>query len=255
MRNSLLGIAVVILALAGLSALALAQAPRGGGQAAATSSAPFDPKDINGVWQPGRVTGAAMPMMTPAAATYFAAQKTESSKPPVDGPENTDMILRCEPSSVLRGYGNPHPMEMEVIPGKEVIQMFETYRNFRILYTDGRKPEDHPEGTWYGDSTATWDGNTLVVTTVNFNGRNWADAVGHPQSAKSTLVERFTRVNHDTLEDHMILTDPVNYSQPWDLGTKQFTYRPTWELEDYLCSPRDEGLLNKDVRYPADTGK
>ena len=72
---------------------------------------------------------------------------------------------------------------------KEIVQLIETYRNFRIFYMDGRKQPDHPEGTWYGDSLGHWDGNTLVVETVNFNDHSWIDKPGHPHSEKMVLTE------------------------------------------------------------------
>ena len=108
-------------------------------------------------------------------------------KPPAAGTwKTTDPIYRCEPESVPRTYGVAHPIEIVQTP-KETLMLIETNRNFRILYTDGRKQPDHPEGTWFGDSVARWEGNSLVADTVNFNDRNWIDQVGHPHSEKLHL--------------------------------------------------------------------
>src|SRR6185436_5790340 len=132
----------------------------------------------------------------------------------VDGADNTDPILRCEPGSVPRTYALTHPIEILQTP-KETVMLLETYRNFRIIYTDGRKQPDHPEGTWYGDSVGRWDGNTFVIDTINFNDRSWIDKVGHPHSDKMHLTERLTRTDHDHLKMEITIDDPVYYTKPW----------------------------------------
>jgi hypothetical protein len=239
---------LVSLLLAG--SLALAQRP-------AKSDAPFDPHDLSGVWG-GQSTGnrertltKEEPPMNAAGLAFYHAQKTEFSNPPVDGVDNTDPILRCEPGSIPRTYGLTHPIEIVQTP-KEILMLLETYRNFRIIYMDGRKMPDHPEGTWYGDSIGHWDGNTLVIETTNFNGRSWLDQVGHPTSDKLHLTERLTRTDHDHMKMDITVDDPTYYTKPWG-GTITWQLRPPgWDIEDYLCSPADESFMNKVVRYPAD---
>ena len=47
--------------------------------------------------------------------------------------------------------------------------------------------------TWMGDSIAKWDGDTLVVDTVNFNGHTRLDTIGHPNSDQLHVIEKFSR--------------------------------------------------------------
>jgi hypothetical protein len=77
------------------------------------------------------------------------------------------------------------------------------------------------------------------------------------------LEERYTRVNYDTLELKMVLTDPAYYAQPWVAQTKRMHLIPRdfiqssgWSglLED-LCAPADEFEFNRTIRDPAGTGK
>ena len=229
----------------------------GGARQSPTASLPFDAKDLSGVWGgqtmegPNRTLIKGEYPMTPAGLAYYKAQKTEFQNPPVDGPGNTDPILRCEPGSIPRTYPLTHPIEIVQTP-KLTVMLLEAYRNFRIIYTDGRKNADHPEGTWYGDSVGHWDGNTLVVDSINFNGRSWLDQLGHGASDKLKLTEKFTRTDHDHFNDVITVDDPTYYTMPFT-GNMRWTLRPAgWQIEDYLCSPADEAFMNKDVRDPAD---
>lgn len=252
MRKVFVGFCVVALAVLVLSfaphSLALGQ----GRAPSPTASLPFDPHDLNGIWG-GQSTNNLTkdePPMTPAGLAFYNKQRTEYSNPPVDGPDNTDPILRCEPSSAPRSYFLTHPIEIVQSPGLTVM-LLESYRNFRMIYTDGRKFPDHPEGGWYGDSLGHWDGNTFVIETRNFNGRSWFDKVGHPESDQAVFTERLTRTDHDHMKMEMMLHDPVYYTKDWG-GTMTWTLRPSdWEVEDFLCSPADELKMDQLVRDPA----
>ena len=235
MRNLFMSSLVVLLSLFAFSSVTHAQ---NAGQARpAASSQPFEPRDFTGVWA---VQGGSWlprgqePPMTPWALAKYRSEKTQLSAPPVDGYENTDPVLRCEPGSTLRSYFTPHPIEFAMTP-KAVYMLYELYRNFRVIYMDGRKHPSHPEGTWFGDSIGRWEGNTLVVDTINFNDKTWIDNMGHPHSDKLHLVERFTRTDHDHIRMDITIEDPIAYTQPWT-ATKIWTLRPGYEIEDYLCS-------------------
>ena len=94
------------------------------------------------------------------------------------------------------------------IPGTIVI-INEMVHNARIIPTDGR-----PHTTlrqWSGDSRGHWEGDTLVVETVNF--RRETSLQG--STANTRLVERFTRLDADTLKYEFTVSDPQSYTQPW----------------------------------------
>ena len=93
-------------------------------------------------------------------------------------------------------------------PGYVVI-LNEMIHNARIIPTDGR-----PHGTvplWAGDSRGRWEGDTLVVDTINF--KRETSLMG--SSASMHLVERFTRVDPITVRYEFTVTDPASYSRPW----------------------------------------
>jgi hypothetical protein len=69
---------------------------------------------------------------------------------------------------------------------------------------------------WQGDSVGWWDGNTLVVDTRNFNGRNWLNEVGDVVSHAETVVERFTPKGANIVYQATV-TDPIVYTRPWTM--------------------------------------
>ena len=83
----------------------------------------------------------------------------------------------------------------------------------RIVPLDGRPMIDDEIRLWTGDSRGDWEGDTLVIETENFNAeRRWiplgSGGSGAGASENMHLVERFTRVDDDTLEYTFTVTDP-----------------------------------------------
>jgi hypothetical protein len=118
-------------------------------------------------------------------------------------------------------------------PGYVVI-FNEMIHDARIIPTDGR-----PHGTlprWTGDSRGRWEGDTLVVETINF--RRETSLPG--SSAATRLVERFTRVDPKTVRYEFTVTDPTTYTRPW---TAVMPLRAIDEfLYEYACHEGNYGL-------------
>jgi len=70
---------------------------------------------------------------------------------------------------------------------------------------------------WMGDSIASWDGDTLVIDTTNLNGKFWLVIGGDYLSDAAHIVERFTFINHDTLDWQATITDPKTFTRPWTM--------------------------------------
>ena len=92
--------------------------------------------------------------------------------------------------------------------------------NYRIIYLDGRDAvgqvggdDDNP--LFYGRALGAWEGDTLVVRTVGFNEEFWFTNGGLPHTSQLTLVEKFTRVDADTLHYEVTIDDPGAYTRPW----------------------------------------
>jgi hypothetical protein len=104
----------------------------------------------------------------------------------------------------------------------------------RIIPTDGR-----PHGTirqYSGDSRGRWEGDTLVVETVNFLRETSLSG----STANTHLVERFTRVDPDTVRYEFTVTDPTAYTRPW---SAMVPLRKTDVfLFEYACHEGNYGL-------------
>jgi len=106
----------------------------------------------------------------------------------------------------------------------------------RFLYTNGT---DHPPGhiNWeLGDSRAKWDGDTLVVDSVDFLDDTWFDHAGDFHSQDLDVVERYKLLDADHLDYQVEINDPKIYSKPWHIDL--ILYRRTeknFQLLDYVC--------------------
>lgn len=166
-----------------------------------------------------------------AAKPSFGPRMVEDSNDPVN--PTVVNATGCFPPGVPRIYLHPFPMEIIQLKGR-VILFFEFNHFVRQIYTDGRKHNTDLGPTWMGDSIGKWDGDTLVVETTGFNDKTWLDRAGHPHSEALRVVERFRRVDHNTLQDELTIEDPKAYTKPWN-GHLVFRLKPDWNITEMVC--------------------
>jgi hypothetical protein len=164
---------------------------------------------------------------------------------------------RCEPLGAMRlvvfSGGNA---AMHIVQDKDlIVQRFEWTWDNREIWTDGRalpKVDDYLP-RFNGYSVGKWEGDTLVVTTVGLDDRQWVDAFGFPISDKAVLEERYSRPSRNRLRVDLTLTDPVMYTRPWHSSTKVWALIPKeamtlagWSgiVEDRSV-PSDQGALRE----------
>ena len=69
---------------------------------------------------------------------------------------------------------------------------------------------------WLGNSRGHWNGNTLVVETANFTDKiqqRTGTVAGGDENLR--VVERFTRVDANTIDYRVTVTDPTVWTEPW----------------------------------------
>ena len=221
---------------------------------AATKNLPFDPHDLTGVWgfQSAAEWVKGEPPMTPWEAARYHSEKTQFTNPPTLDGQDTDPLFHCDPVGIPKPYMMAWPIQIVQTPS-EVVVLFAMHSNYIEAYLNADHAKN-PGHTWFGDSTAKWEGNTLVVDTVGFNDRTWYDRHGHSHSDQMHLVQRFTRVDHDHLKYEMTTDDPKAYTQAWG-GERDFTLDPTGAFDEYICSPSDEQQMINKVMDPEATPK
>jgi len=224
MGSSLAGSILTVVAVLAFSPVILAQT--------ATQSRAATP-DLSGVWDLVREPGASgrrfsleEPPLQPWAMEIYKRNRAGLTDPNSQGLEGLDPNGFCHTSGVTRAMVQ-HLFEIIQVPNK-VVMLFEVSNGVRQIYMDGRGHlEGYPAG-WMGHSIGWWEEDTLVVDTVGLNDRTWMDRRGAPHSDALHVVERFHRVDHDTLEVEFTFEDPKAFTKPW--GAKK-TYRLTPNVE------------------------
>ena len=130
-----------------------------------------------------------------------------------------------------------------------VVVFTEMVHTARVVPLDGRPALNDGIRLWSGDSRGHWEGDTLVVETANFSEkRRWiplgSGAGGIGSTANLTLVERFTRVDADTLEYTFTVTDPETWTSPWTASMPmRGTDAPMFEYACHEGNHSMEGIL------------
>lgn len=122
-----------------------------------------------------------------------------------------------------------------------VMIVAEMIHEARVIPIDGSPHADAKIKTWAGDSRGRWEGNTLVVETINFNNRGWLvthNSVGRlrgvPYSESLRLVERFTRVDANTLNYEIKFEDPEIFTAPWKVALP-LQRDDGYQIFEYAC--------------------
>jgi hypothetical protein len=186
--------------------------------------------------------------MTAWGKAKFDANKV-SYGPRAVAPElNNDPVSQCEPLGYPRDLweANLRPFEFIQTPDR-VLQHMQYHDVWRTIWTDGRALPKDPDPAWYGYSVGRWEGDTFVVESLGYDDRTWIDHFGNPHSDQMRLVERYRRIDKDTLKLDMTLTDPKTYTKPWVADTITFVSAKAAIFEE-ICSPSEEHRFNDKIR-------
>ena len=149
----------------------------------------------------------------------------------------TDAITSCLPHGMPRLMGGiPGPLEFVVTPEMTFI-LWEYGSQHRRIYTDGRGhlPEEERFPTWSGHSIGHWQGDTLVVDTVGMRDDTPYDRSGAPHSDQVHLIERIRLVDKDTLENNMMIEDPIAFTKPWNVVRRYRRIPSDTFVSDVIC--------------------
>src|SRR5262245_4431889 len=148
-------------------------------------------------------------------------------------------ITRGVPAGMFpAGYNNAYQIMQTP---DSVIILSEMIHEARIIPLDGRPHLPSNTKQWNGDSRGRWEGNTLVVDTTNYNDKGWIGTSastgrikGIPQSESLHVVERLTRVDRDTINYEVTITDPKYFMQPWKVSIP-LNRDPEYRIYEYAC--------------------
>lgn len=151
-----------------------------------------------------------------------------------------DPSFGCEPEGVPR-RGPPSHI---VRHGGILFFLYDDQQQWRPIYIDGRPhpPEDRWVGTNDGYAVGHWEGDTLVIESVDFNGDTWLGWPGYFHSENMKVTERLTR-RGNMLDYQAIVIDPDVLTEPWAMTPRQLLLNtsPKPELPEPLpCIERDQ---------------
>ena len=169
------------------------------------------------------------PQPQPQYQPWAAAKVRESyDRRGVDEP-----MVRCLPPGVPRTtLMGLFPMQIVQTP-KMIVMLFEVFHQFRLIPIDAKHPDDL-EPSYMGDSVGHWEGDALVVDVTGFNDKTWLGGVGTIHSAKLHVIEKFTRVDENTIVYESIVEDPEVLTAPW-IRHGNIMLRPGTRLDEYEC--------------------
>jgi hypothetical protein len=184
-----------------------------------------------------------IPPMTPEGLKR-AAERAEARKRaggPYDAAENQPLGVRCiimdriGPPMLGGAYNNNYQI---VQTSGYVMILAEMIHDVRIIPLDGRAQLPSRLRQWTGSYRGRWDGDTLVVESTNFNGKNPFQG----SSDQMKLTERFTRTGENSIRYQFTVDDPGTWTRPWSAEVPWA--KTVGPLFEHACHEGNYGLGN-----------
>ena len=183
-----------------------------------------------------------LPPLTPEEQNRQTVRAETMKTSPADGPESRNPYERCItrglPGAMMPGFYN-HNYHILQSPGY-VVMLVEMIHDARVIPLDGRPHVGRRIRQWLGDSRGRWEGNTLVVETTNFNTISERGIAAFGTSETARIVERFTRVDANTIDYQVTVDDPVTYTKPWTAAIPMSKLKGP--LFEYACHEGNYGM-------------
>ena len=187
-----------------------------------------------------------MPALTAAAERRRAAREAaragvgRDEVAPGGWIDDLNPPVRC-----ITGFNQGPPMtpsaynnNMQLFQTEDhVVILNEMVHDARIVPLDGRPQLATDLRQWIGSSRGHWDGDTLVVETINRRDESFRGATRHLR-----LTERFTRADADTLVYEATLDDPTTWTRPWTFVVPMV--RNAGEVYEYACHEGNYYMAN-----------
>ncbi|HEY8574302.1 hypothetical protein [Phenylobacterium sp.] len=182
-----------------------------------------------------------LPPMTEAARQRTAQRMGRNNPRAFDGPESRSLGERCimsfgssaGPPMLPLLYNNTY----QIVQTKDQVAIqVEMVHDVRVIRLNDKHDPDKIR-RWMGDSVGRWEGDTLVVETINFRPeQGYRGANGATQK----VIERFTRINPNQILYRFTVEDPSTYTRPF---TGEVAMNATrGPIYEYACHEGNYGL-------------
>ena len=218
--------------------------------------------DLTGRWYPnsaGRMLQGAYPV-DPAAMRQFDPKETPEPLP-VFKPGVAAKYTRVVPYGECDQPGTPSvnleqniqhaPMELMHTRGRLAV-LYEYPLDVRMIYTNGRVHPKDPDPTFNGDSTARWEGDTLVVDVIAIDerlrmisgvagGNGSGSGIQWFPSDKMHVIERYRRPSRNFRVYQVTIEDPEVLAKPWTSAPHRWSLaEPGDEWAEVFCTANEE---------------
>jgi len=205
--------------------------------------------DLSGVWWGGGDVGGRgfRPGGGPPAgggappATFTSLYKPQAAERAKTLSDKDDPTLHCNPvafGTLNVRLWNVGAVGQIVATPKLVVLLSETFHDYQLVPTAGRKHRDDQPPTLRGDAVGHWDGDTFVVDVTNFTDDTWMWDEGRVSFHSDALhvVERYRRVDANTLEIEATVEDPKVLTGPWTVPKQSLKLAPFDTLLSLNCA-------------------
>ena len=136
------------------------------------------------------------------------------------------------------GYGSNY----HIVQSRDwVTIIYEWNGERRIIPLDGRPHGPASVRTYAGDSRGRWEGDTLVIDTINFKrSPNERRFRGAGETLK--LVERLTRTSDDTIDYTFTVDDLSTWTTPWTAAVPM--QRIKGPMLEYACNENNVDVFS-----------
>ena len=182
-----------------------------------------------------------IPPVTPEAQARLDAMREERQRP-AHGPEDRNVAERC-----ILGFNAGPPMEPRAynnnvqlfLTPDYVVLLNEMVHDVRIIPLDGRPHLSPNIRQWRGNSRGRWEGDALVVETTDFY---YQTSFSQRQGSTGDmyLVERFRRVDADTLLYEFTVDNAAPWTRSWTAAIPMT--RSEEPIYEYACHERNYGM-------------
>ncbi len=198
--------------------------------------------DLSGVWWGGGdVGGPGFRVGGPGGQSFTDLYQPWAAEQAATLSDKDDPTLQCVPTAFgtlnVRMYDVGALGQIVATP-ELVVMLSETFHGYQLIPTDGRPHRDYLPPSYRGDAVGHWEGDTFVVEVENFTGDTWIWAEGRVSFHSDALrvVERYQRVDTETLVIDATVYDPEVLTEPWAVPTQTLELAPFDMLMPLICS-------------------
>lgn len=198
--------------------------------------------DFSGSWlydmHPAQVTSGEFVPLTPPFVKKMDEQRARSKV----GGDIPAAAYHCMPRGV------PEIMQLvtriyEFLPTPGLITIIPQNNEVRFVYMDGRKHPEKGKLTENGHSVGHWEGDMLVIDTVDI--KPGTDMFyGFPGGSKQHVLERFRLTAENHLQTDITMTDPTSLTKPYTYS-RTYTRHKEWPMTEEICLQNNRDLSDQ----------